>query len=49
MKITAEEKMMYSVMKAIYESGIPISFKGSRWFLKPFFWKQVSRMMHAIQ
>jgi len=29
MKITAEEKMMYEVMKAIYDSGIPISFKGS--------------------
>ena len=29
MKISAEEKMMDHVMKAIYESGIPISFKGS--------------------
>lgn len=29
MKITAEEKLMYEVMKAIYDSGIPISFKGS--------------------
>ena len=29
MGITAEEKLMYDVMKAIYESGIPISFKGS--------------------
>ena len=29
MKITAEERLMYRVMKAIYESGIPISFKGS--------------------
>ncbi|MDO5564926.1 MAG: nucleotidyl transferase AbiEii/AbiGii toxin family protein [Eubacteriales bacterium] len=29
MNITAEEKMMYKVMKAIYDSGIPISFKGS--------------------
>ena len=29
MKISAEEKLMYSVMKAIYVSGIPISFKGS--------------------
>lgn len=29
MNITAEEKLMYQVMKAIYESGIPISFKGS--------------------
>lgn len=29
MKITAEEQLMYNVMKAIYESGIPISFKGS--------------------
>lgn len=29
MKISAEEKMMYNVMKAIYESSIPISFKGS--------------------
>ena len=29
MTATAEEKLMYEVMKAIYESGIPISFKGS--------------------
>lgn len=29
MKITAEEKLMYEVMKAIYDSGIPVSFKGS--------------------
>ncbi len=29
MNISAEEKLMYDVMKAIYESGIPISFKGS--------------------
>ena len=29
MRMTAEEKLMYDVMKAIYESGIPISFKGS--------------------
>ena len=29
MNFTAEEKLMYEVMKAIYESGIPISFKGS--------------------
>lgn len=29
MNITAEEKLMYQVMKAIYESGIPINFKGS--------------------
>lgn len=29
MNITAEEKLMYEVMRAIYESGIPISFKGS--------------------
>ena len=29
MNITAEEKLMYQVMKAIYESGIPVSFKGS--------------------
>jgi len=27
--ITAEEKLMYKVMKAVYDSGIPISFKGS--------------------
>lgn len=27
--ITAEEKLMYKVMKAIYDNGIPISFKGS--------------------
>lgn len=29
MRISAEEKMMYNVMKAICESSIPISFKGS--------------------
>lgn len=29
MNITAEENLMYKVMKAIYDSGIPISFKGS--------------------
>ena len=29
MNITVEEKLMYKVMKAIYDSGIPISFKGS--------------------
>ena len=29
MVLTAEEKLMYEVMKAIYESGIPVSFKGS--------------------
>ncbi len=29
MDITAEEKLMYSIMKAIYESNIPVSFKGS--------------------
>lgn len=27
--ITAEEKLMYQVMKAMYDSGIPIEFKGS--------------------
>lgn len=29
MIITAEEKLMYDVMKAIYDSGIPVNFKGS--------------------
>ena len=29
MQLSAEEKLMYRVMKSIYESGIPISFKGS--------------------
>ena len=29
MKLTTNEKQMYKVMKAIYESGIPVSFKGS--------------------
>lgn len=29
MVITKEEKLMYEVMRAVYESGIPISFKGS--------------------
>ena len=29
MNLTDEEKLMYRVMKTVYESGIPISFKGS--------------------
>lgn len=29
MNIDAEERTMYSVMKAIYDSGIPVDFKGS--------------------
>lgn len=29
MNITAEEKLMYEAMKAVYDSGIPVSFKGS--------------------
>ena len=29
MNITAEEKLMYSVMEAVYCSDVPISFKGS--------------------
>lgn len=29
MNISLEEKLMYRVMKALYDSGIPISFKGS--------------------
>ena len=29
MIITAEEKLMYEVMKAIYDSGIPVDFKGA--------------------
>ncbi|MBQ7500658.1 MAG: nucleotidyl transferase AbiEii/AbiGii toxin family protein [Clostridia bacterium] len=29
MNITAEEKLIYDVMKAIYDSGIPVNFKGS--------------------
>lgn len=29
MELTEEEKIMYQVMKAIYDSGIPIDFKGS--------------------
>ena len=29
MRITEEEKLMYAVMKAIFDSGIPINFKGS--------------------
>ena len=29
MNVSAEERIMYSVMKAVYDSGIPISFKGS--------------------
>lgn len=27
--MTAEERLMYQVMKAVYDSGIPIDFKGS--------------------
>lgn len=29
MRITEEEKLMYGVMKAIYDSGIPVDFKGA--------------------
>ena len=29
MQFSAEEKLMYGAMKAIYDSGIPIDFKGS--------------------
>ena len=29
MNITPEEKLMYDVMKALYDSGIPVNFKGS--------------------
>ena len=29
MNITAEEKLMYEVMRAIYDSGIPVDFKGA--------------------
>ena len=29
MKLTRQEEVMYNVMKAVYDSGIPISFKGS--------------------
>lgn len=29
MNTSAEEKLMYEVMRSIYDSGIPISFKGS--------------------
>ena len=29
MIITAEEKLMYEVVKAIYDSGIPVDFKGA--------------------
>ena len=29
MIMSLKEKMMYSVMKAIYDSGIPMSFKGA--------------------
>ena len=29
MNITAEERIMYQIMKAVYNSGIPVSFKGS--------------------
>ncbi len=30
MHITAEEKLMYEVMKAIYDSGIPVDLKGAK-------------------
>ena len=26
MNVTAQEKLMYGVMKAVYDSGIPVSF-----------------------
>ena len=29
MKLSTEEKVMYRVMKALYDSGIPVCFKGS--------------------
>ena len=29
MNITTAEKLMFKVMKAIFDSGIPVSFKGS--------------------
>ena len=29
MQISKEEQLMYSIMRTIYESNIPISFKGS--------------------
>ena len=29
MNITAQEKLMYGVMKAVFDSGIPVSFKGA--------------------
>ena len=29
MNLSAEEKLMYAVMNAIYSSGIPIDFKGA--------------------
>lgn len=29
MGLSVEEKLMYEVMHALYDSGIPISFKGS--------------------
>lgn len=29
MNLSVEEKLMYSVMNAIYISGIPIDFKGA--------------------
>lgn len=29
MNISREEKLMYTVMKAIYDCGIPMNFKGS--------------------
>lgn len=29
MNITTAEKLMFKVMKAVFDSGIPVSFKGS--------------------
>lgn len=29
MALTLEEKLMYEVMKAIYESRLPVTFKGA--------------------
>ena len=42
MNITAEEKLMYDVMKAIYDSGIPVNFKGSM-VLKACLWRRAIR------
>lgn len=53
MQITAEEKLMYSAMKAIYDSNIPVDFKGSMvlkaCLLEAGFWKKYGTRLISMQ